>query len=130
MSELVEKLCIQPGQRIMIINPPQGYLEALGKLPNQVQLLNWSDGTLDLVHLFVHNISELVSLAPMAVEAVKFDGLLWISYPKESSKLQTDITREKGWDNMTEAGFRSVTQISIDDTWSAVRFRPSDQIEK
>ncbi len=67
---------------------------------------------------------------PTAVSAVKHDGLLWISYPKRSSKVETDITRDVGWEAVTQAGLRAVTQVSINDVWSALRFRPVDRIGK
>ena len=56
--------------------------------------------------------------------ALKLGGLLWFSYPKKSSKVETDITRDVGWDALGSTGLRPVTQVAIDDTWSALRFRP------
>ncbi len=58
------------------------------------------------------------------MRALKSGGILWISYPKRSAKLPTDLTRDEGWDVITQAGFRGVRQVSIDEVWSAVRFRP------
>jgi len=127
---LIRKLRIQPGQRITIINPPPGYLDQLGDLPEGVELSNQPERTFDFVHLFVKNIAELERLGPSAVRAVKHDGLLWISYPKRSSKLETDISRDVGWDVIKEAGLRPVTQVSIDAVWSALRFRPAERVGK
>jgi len=59
-----------------------------------------------------------------------FEKELWISYPKRSSKVETDITRDVGWDVVYKAGLEGVTQIAIDDTWSALRFRPADRVGK
>jgi len=64
----------------------------------------------------------------VAIAALKYDGLLWISYPKRSSKVETDLTRDRGWEVMTEAGLRPVTQVSIDALWSALRFRPLERV--
>lgn len=47
---------------------------------------------------------------------------------KRSSGVETDITRDVGWQALREAGWRPVTQIAIDATWSALRFRPADQV--
>jgi hypothetical protein len=127
---LIRKLRIQPGQRITIINPPPGYLDQLGDLPEGVELSNQPERTFDFVHLFVKNIAELERLGPSAVRAVKHDGLLWISYPKRSSKVETDISRDVGWDVIKEAGLRPVTQVSIDAVWSALRFRPAERVGK
>ena len=128
-TPLANKLRIQPGQRILILNPPPGYLDGLD-LPEGVELAERPEGTLDFVHLFVKNTAELENLGPTAIKAVKYDGLLWISYPKQSSKVETDLTRDVGWEIMAEAGLRPVTQVSIDDVWSALRFRPVEQVGK
>ena len=129
-SSLIKKLRIQPGQRVTIINPPPGYLDQLGDLPKGVELAAEPAGTFDFVHLFVKNVAELERLGPSAVRAVKHDGLLWISYPKRSSKVETDISRDVGWDVIKEAGLRPVTQVSIDAVWSALRFRPAERVGK
>ena len=127
-TSLVKKLRIEPGQRIAIINPPPGYIKELGDLPDGVEVTDEPGGTVDFVHLFVKNIADLERHAPEALAAVKHDGLLWVSYPKRSSKVETDLTRDKGWDVITQAGLRPVAQVSIDDVWSALRFRSADLV--
>ena len=87
-------------------------------------------GQYDLVHLFVANRAELERLGPVALQSVKYDGLLWISYPKQSAKVQTDLNRDVGWDLVSGAGLRPVTQVSIDETWSALRFRPIEKVSR
>jgi len=129
-GSLVKKLLIKPGQRMVIINPPPGYLDELGQLPEGVELADKPDGAFDFVHLFVKNVEELDRLAPTAIGAAKRDGLLWISYPKQSSKVKTDITRDTGWESVHRAGFVGVSMVSLTDTWSAFRFRPTDPVGK
>ena len=130
ITPLAKKLRIQPGQRIMVLNSPPGYLEKLGDLPEDVQLMDEPAEELDLVHLFVRNIPELEDLGPSAINSVKYDGLLWVSYPKKSSKVKTNISRDVGWEIMADNEFRPVTQVSIDETLSALRFRPVEQVGK
>ena len=129
-SSLMKKLRIQAGQRVLILNPPAGYVETLGDLPEGVKLSDKPEGTFDFVHLFVRDSNELGDLAPEAMAAVAYDGLLWISYPKRSSKVETDLTRDVLWELMMETGLRPVTQVSIDDVWSALRFRPAEKVGK
>ena len=129
-SSLIKKLRIQAGQRVLILNPPAGYVESLGDLPEGVKLADKPEGTFDFVHLFVRDSNELGNLAPAAIAAVAYDGLLWISYPKRSSKVETDLSRDVLWDLMMETGLRPVTQVSIDDVWSALRFRPAEKVGK
>jgi hypothetical protein len=130
ITPLAKKLRIQTGQRIMVVNPPAGYLEKLGALPEGTRIAAASSKDLDFVQLFVKDIAELERSVQGAIESVKYDGLLWLCYPKKSSNVKTDISRDVGWEIMAENGFRPVTQVSIDETWSALRFRPLERVGK
>ena len=123
-SSLIKKLRIQPGQRALILNPPAGYFELLGDLPDV------AEGKFDFVHLLVKDSAELDALRPSALAAVEYDGLLWISYPKRSSKVPTDLSHDVLWELMAGTGLSPVTQIAIDAVWSALRFRPTGRVGK
>lgn len=125
---LAEKLRMQPGQQVLILNAPPGYIQGLGPLPEGIELADAPHGQYDFVHLFVASRAELERLGPVALQSVKYDGLLWISYPKQSAKAKTDLNRDMGWDLVTGAGLRPVTQVAIDETWSALRFRPVERV--
>ncbi len=127
-TSLVKKLGIRPGQRVLILNAPDGYVELLTELPEGVELSHSREGTFDFVHLFVKDSTELDAFRPAAMDAVEYDGLLWISYPKRSSKVQTDLTRDVLWELMKGTGLRPVSQVSVDAVWSALRFRPEEKV--
>jgi len=110
--------------RLAILNAPDGYREVLGSLPDGVTVCTSADGVYDLVRLFVRSVAELNQHFAAAKNAVKEGGMLWISYPKKTGKIKTDITRDVGWDVAYDAGWGGVSPISIDDTWSAMRFKP------
>jgi hypothetical protein len=129
-SSLTKKLLIKPGQRIAIMNPPPGYMDKLGELPEGVEVVNESEGPLDWVQLFVRNVQELNRLGPKAIRAVNPNGVLWICYPKRSSKMETDLTRDVGWEIIEKEGLEGVALVSIDDVWSAMRFRPASLVRK
>ena len=120
---LVKKLKIKPGHRIVIINPPMGYVDELGDLPEGAELATAADGQFDVVHLFTRNSEELEGMLPKALQALKENGRLWISFPKRVSGVQGDLTRDKGWGAVGKTGLEGVTLISINDTWSAMGFR-------
>jgi len=128
-TPLLKKLGIKPKQRIIILNAPNEYREQLGELPADVELATTLNGAFDMVHIFVKNKAEIDQYAPSAIQAVKPGGLLWFSYPKKSAKIPTDISRDVGWDAISNAGWRPVTLISIDDVWSAFRFRPLSEVK-
>jgi hypothetical protein len=117
-------------QRVLILNSPESYPEVLGELPQELQLHREAMGSYDFVHLFVKNFAELDEWIDCALKAVEHDALFWISYPKGSSGVQTDLNRDSLWEAMLPKGIRPVTQVSVDQTWSAVRFRPAESVGK
>lgn len=127
-TTLVKKLRLQPGQKAVIVNAPPGYVEGLGELPEGLEIGTDLGERADFIHLFVANQADLERLGPAVLEALEYDGLLWVSYPKRSAKVETDLTRDRGWEVLTEAGMRPVTQVSIDEVWSALRFRPTERV--
>lgn len=129
-TPLAKRLRIKPGHRVLILNAPDGYAETLGPLPDDVELAISPGGTFDCVHLFVKEKTQLDRIAPTILKSVKPDGLLWISWPKRSSRVKTDITRDTGWEAITGSGWDGIATVSVDETWSAIRFRPREQVKR
>ena len=130
-TSLIKKLGIKPKQRLIILNAPEGFSEQIGTLlPVDVELFTapTSAGDFDLVLQFVHNKAEVEKDTPKAIEMVKPGGRLWLSYPKQSSKVSTDINRDILWKVFPNSDWRPVTQVSIDEIWSALRFRPKSEV--
>ena len=123
-SPLVRKLGIKPGHRVLIMNAARNYSETLGDLPDEVKIETEADGVFDFIQVFVRNKADIDSHSPTAIRALAPGGMLWFSYPKRSSKVATDVTRDVGWESLGNANMRPVSQVSIDTTWSALRFRP------
>lgn len=125
-TSLIKRLVLKPGYRLKIMNAPEGYLERLHPLPENTMMVDDESGPFDMVQLFAKDIAQLNREVPTAVELVKHDGLLWLCYPKRSSKVETDLPRDIGWQVIFDAGWHPVTQISIDEVWSGLRFRPNE----
>lgn len=128
-TPLASKLQIKPGFSLLLLNTPKGYEKVLGKLPDGAMLATSAKGTYDWVLLFCHNQTEIDQHALAAIKHVKPGGQMWFAYPKKSGSIKTDISRDKGWDGVVKAGWEGVRQIAIDDTWSALRFRPLSEIK-
>jgi hypothetical protein len=129
-TQLLKKLRMLPDQRVLILNAPPGYEDELGPLPKGVELAEQPEGTFEFVQVFAKDLAELEKLAPVAAEAVKHDGLFWVSYPKRSSKVESDLSRDVVWKAVAKTGLRPVTQVSVNDVWSALRFRPPEKVGK
>ncbi|MBP2055287.1 hypothetical protein J2Z21_008301 [Streptomyces griseochromogenes] len=114
----MSKLQIKPGQSVAV----------LGK-PNDVQLEIEAVGdaaSADAVLAFVTASGDLLGTdALAALAAARRDALAWVAYPK-GGKLGTDLNRDTLAAALSEQGVRPVRQIAIDDTWSALRFRPGN----
>ncbi|MFL5726346.1 MAG: hypothetical protein ACJ765_09415 [Chloroflexota bacterium] len=82
-----------------------------------------TSGTHDWILLYVENRAALEAALAGASAALASPGTLWIAYPKGASKRQTDLTRDKGWDSLSEADLMWLSLISIDETWSAFGLR-------
>jgi hypothetical protein len=127
-SALVKKLKLKPGQRAALINPPEGYLAELNPLPPEVEMSEQLAGQFDWIQIFVRKKAELAELAPQVIQALKPESLLWLSFPKGSSKIQTDLTRDQGWEAVQ--GLKWINLVSVNETWSAFSVRPYKAGEK
>lgn len=126
-NKLAKKLKLQTEEKNLILQAPESFTKSLQGIAYDTS----AEGKgYDYVQLFVKSIGELEQYAPLAMEAIKEDGKLWICYPKKSSAIKTDINRDKGWDMMKKAAYAGVSAVAIDDTWSALRFRPESKIDR
>ncbi|MCC6612923.1 MAG: hypothetical protein IT320_05545 [Anaerolineae bacterium] len=128
-KSLAQKLLIKPGHKVAVLNAPDGYEATLGPLPEGATISHAARSSCDSVQLFVYNKADVDRRAPKAIAAVKPGGVLWIAYPKKSGAIKTDISRDHGWDAVYDALWLPVTQLSLDATWSILRFRPRDEIK-
>jgi hypothetical protein len=123
-SALAKKMKLKPNSRAVLVGAPDGYERELMPLPSGVELGSALRGKFDWIQLFVKTQAELEKQLPRVVKALNPESMLWISFPKGSSKIQTDLTRDKGWDAMKNVDLKWVTLISVNATWSAFAVRP------
>ena len=128
ISALAKKLRLQDVRRALILNAPEGYLETLGEVPEELEIEQNPSGKFDFAHLFVKDLNELERFIDQVLKAVEYDAVLWISYPKGSSGVDTDLNRDKLWSALSDGGIRPVTQVSIVKVWSGMRFRPPKEV--
>jgi 1-acyl-sn-glycerol-3-phosphate acyltransferase len=124
-SALARKLLIQPGQSVLVLNAPPGYLAGLQPLPDGAVIAEKGSGPHDVVQLFAADRAELERDAEFALGALKPGGVLWMAYPKPSSGHGSDLSRDHGWGVLHRADLAAVTQISVADGWNALRWRPN-----
>lgn len=125
-ASLAQRMQIRPMSTIVILQAPEGY--TLGETPEGC--VEVEAGPADVVQVFFNSVADVGERAPEALAALKPGGILWCCYPKKTGAIRTDITRDQGWEALKAAGFEGVRQISIDETWSALRFRPVGEIKR
>jgi hypothetical protein len=81
------------------------------------------DGEHDWILLFARDRAALEASISAAAAALEDPGVLWLAYPKGSSKIQTDLTRDAGWESVAAADLMWLGLVSIDATWSAFSLR-------
>ena len=126
-ATLAKKLRILPGNRLLLLRAPDSYRATLA-LPEGVIVESDPSGVYDVVQLFARTLADVDRDLPTAIAAIRPRGMLWIAWPKKTTRLPTDLTRDTLWPHVHEAGWSGVAAIAIDETWSALRFRPNDEV--
>jgi hypothetical protein len=126
-TPLAKKMKLKPGARAAILHAPENYLN---ELKHDTDISSKLSGKFDWIQIFAKNKKELDELVPKAARALKSESMLWLSFPKGSSKIQTDLTRDKGWDVLQNLDLKWITLVSVNDAWSAFALRPYKEGEK
>lgn len=119
-------MCIKPDYVLVILNAPQGYLDTLGNLPEKVTIHANLVSNTDIIQFFTKSQAELKENFPILKQALKDEGSLWITYPKRSSKVETDLNRDIIWQIGQHFRLGPVAMISIDSVWAAFRMRKTN----
>lgn len=128
-TSLAQKFKIKEGFILRTINAPADFKKQLGTLPEDVTIIT-NGKNFQQLHWFVLNKAQLDKELPKVMPLVKGDVLCWCYYPKGSSSMQTDLTRDKGWDNLLQhEEFHWISLISFNDTWSAFAFRQKTEAD-
>jgi len=127
MIDLAKKLQIKHGKSWLLYNAPVNYLPSIEPLPNGVQINYEPFGEFDGIQLFIRNSGELSQSLPTIIPLLKPDTIFWLTYPKKSSGLESGLEMMGSWDELSAQGLRIVTSVSVNETWTALRFKPVEQ---
>jgi hypothetical protein len=129
-EEIFKKLRLDFSKNILIVNAPENYSYILTGVNYDKQLIKLKEGKYDFVQFFATSQSELEKLTKQVSKAGKYDCLFWACYPKGTGLIKSDIKRDTVWNAFELIGLQAVSQIAIDDTWSALRARPKNAVGK
>lgn len=120
-TPLPKKLGIKAESRLALVSAPQGFDEALGELPERVELRSRARGPLDVILFFTTSEAELRRRFDVLATALDPAGALWVAWPKRSSGVRTDMTEDTVRDVALPKGLVDNKVCAIDDTWSGLR---------
>jgi hypothetical protein len=130
-TTICDKLRIKAGTTLLTLHAPDDFKKGLGKLPAGVTITD-KETKAGQVHWFVLNRAQLEKEMSKVMKLVKPDVTIWVYYPKGTSKIQTDLTRDKGWDCLLAEGDKLtwISLISFNETWSVFGFRAKTAADK
>jgi len=119
---IAQKMLIKSGHKVYLANEPAGYEAQLREGGTSFARVQ-DAGEADFLQLFVASRQELETQLPALKIKLRPDALLWVTYRKGSSKIKSDVNRDTLHAYARTLGLEGVTLVSIDDDWSAMRFK-------
>ncbi|WP_295672555.1 YdeI family protein [uncultured Mucilaginibacter sp.] len=123
MSPVSKKLHIKPNSNWLFYNAPGNYFLVLEPLPDGATSSFEPDGNFDGIQLFVKNSGDLETGLIVISPLLKAETIFWVTYPKKSSGIPSDLEMMGSWDEPAKYGLRTVAAASIDETWTAIRLK-------
>ena len=120
-SPLAKKPGIKPGFRIRLVNVPTHYFSLFSDFPDEVQQLKDKKSRKDLIHYFSTKSEQLENDMPALRKEIEENGMIWISWPKKSSKVETDLDENVVRNIALYNGLVDVKICAVDETWSALK---------
>ncbi len=120
MDSIIKKLLIKKDGGHLVLNAPKGYEDWLNELLGDFEIKVGQE--LDWLLIFAANQAELKQFYTQISSFIGEQTIFWVAYPKKSSKMKSDISRDKAWDEIYSNGYRTVSLVSLDETWSVMRF--------
>ena len=121
-TPLVRKLGIKPESTLFVLNAPKKYFDWVSPMPEGVTVKEKLSGKLDFIHLFVTDFQIFKQAFEKGQRFLNDDGMMWISWPKKSSRIQTDLDENIIRDFGLEKGLVDVKVCAVDETWSGLKF--------
>lgn len=131
MSALFKKLNLKDQTAIVVLQAPASFETALAELKGVTVHRKVARGAKIAFGIgFAIRQTELDAVSASLIAAADGDAVVWIAYPKQSSKKYTcEFHRDSGWTVLADAGFETVRMVAIDDDWSALRFRRVEYVK-
>ena len=128
-QNILEKLQLKDEKNLLIQGLPSSVEKQFAKLSynkNLTPLLKTRK--IDFALIFAINQLQLNNILKEVFSALHPESKLWISYPKTTSKIVSDLNRDASWEILSKNEYEAVRQVTLDHVWTAMRFKKLDQI--
>ena len=120
-TPLPQKLGIKPGMIVVAIDPPDNYRKLLNPIPSGVNFASRPVGNSKFIHLFVMRRSELLKQLSILRGKIAEDAMVWVSWPKKSSGVASDVTEDVIRAVALPLGFVDIKVCAVDEIWSGLK---------
>jgi hypothetical protein len=120
-TPLAKKLGIREGFVIRLINAPAYYFDLFTDLPQQISIQTGNKTEKDFIHFFTKDENEYTRLLPALKNEIKPHGMIWVSWPKKTSKVVTDVTEDLVRNYALKTGLVDIKVCAVDETWSGLK---------
>ncbi|WP_299897243.1 DUF3052 domain-containing protein [uncultured Aquimarina sp.] len=122
-TPLAKKLGIKAGTSVLLYNAPDHYWKLFSDIPNNLHIQKKVvQEELDFIHVFCKTQKELEGIIPKYKVGLKKTGMLWVSWPKGTSTIVTDLKRDMIRIYVLQQGLVDIKVAAIDNDWSGLKF--------
>jgi hypothetical protein len=120
-TPLPQKLGIKPGMTLHVVDAPMDYATLIAPLGRKVAFATRLSKDVELLHAFVTRRDRLEDVLDRARAGLASDAILWVSWPKKSAGLASELTEDTVREMALPLGFVDVKVCAVDDTWSGLK---------
>ena len=129
-TPLAKKLGFKPGQRVSAPGAPPNYRKLLAPLPEDIEFQARVSKNTDIVHFFTMSKAELAKNLLAWLKVLGPEASIWVSWPKKTSKVPTDITEDTVRAVALPMGLVDIKVCAVDDTWSGLKLVLRKELRK
>lgn len=120
-TPLEKKLGLKPGFIVKIVNPPDYYFQLFNELPEDISEIVDKSVKKDFIHFFIKDASVMKKELKSMKGEIMQNGMIWVSWPKKSSKVPTDITEDVIRNFALRIGLVDIKVCAVDEIWSGLK---------
>ena len=120
-TPLAKKLGIKEGSTVYAIDAPANYHVLLAPLPEGVQFVAKLTASTEVIHLFVDKKQTLQKTLKSLRDKMTTDAMIWVSWPKKSSKIPTEVTEDVIREVALPLGLVDIKVCAVSEVWSGLK---------